>query len=91
MTEHDAGEGEVGDTWLQLWSVARIDSTAVEEPARYEGVFCSLAMGASTVYGCDAIGSGEIVGGNWISVGRSELISHGRSFVTFLENLQSPT
>jgi hypothetical protein len=43
MMEHDGGEGEVGQAWLQLWDVARITSTATADPARYEACCSSLA------------------------------------------------
>lgn len=48
MLEHDGGEGDVGSHWLQLWSAARIISTAGEE-ARYHGVLLFAGDGANTV------------------------------------------
>jgi hypothetical protein len=91
MRDHDGGEGDVGARWLQLWDIARVVSTAETTAAPYEGVLPFAGDGANTVYGFDAATAGDIVEGDWIGLGRDELISHGPTLATFLEGLENTT
>jgi hypothetical protein len=87
MRRSDGGEGDVGETWLELWSVARILNQAEDAEHPYEEVFLFAGDGANTIYCFDARNASEITEGDWIGLGRDELIAHGRSFLSFLESL----
>jgi len=83
LRESDGADRMVGDTALVVWPVDQV----LEAHDRYEGVLLFAGDGANTVYGFDARAGGEIVEGDWIGLGRDELIRHGRSFGGFLERL----
>ena len=88
MASSDGGEGDVGETWIELWPIARIRGTLASEP-RYEGVILFAGNGANTVYGFDRFRDNEIVEGDWIGLNRDELIPHGPTFADFLRSLAS--
>ena len=87
MVTSDGGEGDVGETWLELWPVQEIEHVLGLGPPIYEDVVLFAGDGANVVYGFDRSRQGEIVEGDWIGLGRDELIQHGRTFVAFLRSI----
>lgn len=88
INESDGAEGDLGTTWLQLWSVARIIDEAGRKPQHYQDVLLFAGNGANAIYGFDAANASAIIEGDWIGLSRDELIEHGYTFREFLESLQ---
>jgi hypothetical protein len=87
MTRSDGGEGDLASTWIQMWSVDRINQTIDGGANPYEGVLLFAGDGANTVYGFDAANDSEIIEGDWIGLSRDDLIRHGKSLSSFLADL----
>jgi hypothetical protein len=87
MSESDGGEGDVGSGYVEIWPVAKVLHTAELEPAVYDDFLAFAGDGANIVYGFDAAATGEIVEGDWIGLGRDEVIPRGRTFMEFLQSL----
>jgi hypothetical protein len=86
MEATDGALGAVGEHYIELWPVQEVLETALGETP-YEGVLLFAGDGANTVYGFDGRSAGEIVEGDWIGLGRDELIAHGRTLTELLQNL----
>jgi hypothetical protein len=87
MAQSDGGDGDVGSSWLELWSLDEIKESAEAPEARYEGVLLFAGDGGNTVYGFDGHRENEIVEGDWIGLRRDELIGRGRTLSDFLQSL----
>lgn len=87
MAESDGGHGDVGSAWLELWSVDEIEEAAEAPEPRYEGVLLFAGDGGNKIYGFDSTRGSEIIEGDWIGLGRDEVISHGPTFVSFLQRI----
>ena len=89
MALSDGCDGDLGETWIEIWPAARVLGELERKP-RYEGVVVFGGDGANTVYGFDRFRDGEVVEGDWIGLNRDELIAHGTfaDFVTALAATQ---
>jgi hypothetical protein len=85
MASSDGADGDLGQTWIEIWSAARVLEELQREP-HYEGVVLFAGNGANTVYGFDRFRDGDVVEGDWIGLNRDELIAHG-TFADFVINL----
>ena len=85
MASSDGGDGDLGQSWIEIWPAARVLDELQSEP-RYEGVVLFAGNGANTVYGFDRLREGEIVEGDWVGLNRDELIVHG-VFTAFVSAL----
>jgi hypothetical protein len=85
MASSDGGDGDLGQTWIEIWPAARVLESLSRSP-HYEGVVLFAGDGANTVYGFDRFRDGQVVEGDWIGLNRDELIAHGTfaDFVTAL-------
>jgi hypothetical protein len=85
MAVSDGGEGDLGETWIEIWPTARVLGEFESGP-HFEGVLLFAGDGANTVYGFDRFRDGHVVEGDWIGLNREELIAHGTfaDFVTAL-------
>jgi hypothetical protein len=88
MRSSDGGAGDVGDAWVEIWPVERVEAE-LESNFPYEGVVLFAGDGANTVYGFDRRRDGEIVEGDWIGMNRDETIPHGRTLTEFLRSISS--
>jgi hypothetical protein len=86
MATSNGGEGRVGPAWIEFWPVERVGNDPESSPP-YEGVVPFAGDGANTIYGFDRFHEGEIVEGDWIGLGRDELIAHGKSLTEFLRSI----
>jgi len=89
MASSDGGDGDIGQAWIELWPVARVQAELESTPPHHEGIVLFAGDGANTVYGFDRFRDGEIVEGDWIGLNRDELITHGRTLADFLRSVAS--
>ena len=87
MTQSDGGEGDVGSGYVEIWPVAKVLEVAAIEPPVYDDFLAFAGDGANVVYGYDIAAGGGIVEGDWIGLGRDEVIPRGRTFTEFLQSL----
>jgi hypothetical protein len=85
MALSDGGDGDLGETWIEIWPAARV-LEALERLPHYEGVVLFGGDGANTVYGFDRFRDGRVIEGDWIGLNRDELIERG-TFAEFVMGL----
>jgi hypothetical protein len=87
MAHSDGGEGDIGASYIEIWPVAKVLEVAAIQPPIYEDFLAFAGDGANVAYGYDIAAGGGIVEGDWIGLGRDEVIPRGLTFTEFRQNL----
>jgi hypothetical protein len=87
MGESNGGEGGVGSGWIEIWPVDRVLEAAERDGVPYEDFIAFAGDGANTVYGFDLTAQGGIVEGDWIGLGRDQVIPRGSTLLDLLHSV----